>query len=103
MGSPARAFGDRLAKAFGTRSYDALVIGTPSGMSQSELWRQGMAGMGAAAPGNAIDTLTGGQLSKIANSLRSAETGLKLAVGASVFAGAAALLMLITNRRRARP
>lgn len=88
-----------LARMFrGPPGYDALVVGTPAGISQAELWRQGMAGMGAPA-GNAIDTLTGGQLSKIGTQLRGLELGLKLAIGAGVFAGVASLLQLLQSRK----
>jgi hypothetical protein len=83
----------------GAPRYDALVIGTPAGISQADLWRQGMAGMGA-APGNAIDTLTGGQLSKMGTQLRALEMGLKLAIGAGVFAGVSSLLLLMQKGKR---
>lgn len=79
----------------------ALVIGAQRDLSGAELRARGMAGMGAAAKKparvNWIDEATGGQMADAIASLKSLEWGLKLAIGASMFAG---VMTFVALRRK---
>lgn len=83
--------------------FEALVVGTPAGVPMAELWREGMAGMGAApSKPTGLDALTGGALGRISSQLDRATAGLKFSIAASAFAGGAALLLLLSQPRRRR-
>jgi hypothetical protein len=72
----------------------AMVVGAPR-MPPGELYRRGMAGMGAT---NWIDTLTGGKITAISGQLASVERALKISTAASVVAGLVAVVSLLRRK-----
>lgn len=74
----------------------AMVVGAPPGMSRTELYRQGMRGMGDAG---LLDSLVGGKLTAVSAQLSAVERALKISTAASVVAGAIALASLLLRRK----